>query len=65
VPHSERRDDGLSLSSPDAGILASLGVDTHSDTHVGVVLNQLGRRFGTLSAPATTAGYAELLTWVI
>jgi transposase len=52
-----------SLSSPDAGMLVSLGVDTHSDTHVGVVLNQLGRRLGTLSVPATAAGYAKLLTW--
>jgi transposase len=52
-----------SLSLPDAEMLVSLGVDTHSDTHVGVVLDQLGRRLGTLSVPATAAGYAELLTW--
>jgi transposase len=52
-----------SLSTPDAQILVSLGVDTHSDTHVGVVLNQLGRRLGTLSVPATAAGYAKLLAW--
>jgi transposase len=52
-----------SLSSPDAEIRVSLGADTHSDTHVGVVLNQLGRRLGPLSVPATAAGYAKLLIW--
>jgi transposase len=52
-----------SLSSPDAQMLVSLGVDTHSDAHVGVVLNRLGRRLGTLSVPATAAGYAKLLAW--
>ena len=52
-----------SLSSPEAEMLLTLGVDTHSDTHVGVVLNPLGRRLGTLSVPATAAGYAKLLTW--
>lgn len=52
-----------SLSSPDAGILVRLGVDTLSDIHLGVVLNQLGRRLGTSSAPARTTDYAKLLTW--
>jgi transposase len=53
----------VSLNSPDVRILVKLGVDTHSIIHVGVVLNQLGRRLGTLSAPSRTIGYAKLLTW--
>jgi hypothetical protein len=30
-----------------------LGVDAHKDTHVGVALDGLGRRLGTLSIPTT------------
>jgi len=41
----------------------TLGVDTHADVHVGVVLDQLGRVLGTLEIPTTTAGYRRLLAW--
>lgn len=39
-----------------------LGVDTHQDTHVAVVLDGIGRRLGTLSVSANTAGYRKLLS---
>jgi transposase len=47
----------------DAEALITLGVDTHADVHVGVALDQLGRRLGSRSVPTTQAGYAELLAW--
>ena len=40
-----------------------LGVDTHLDEHVAVALDGLGRRLGTLSVSANTAGYRRLLGW--
>ncbi len=41
----------------------TLGVDTHKDAHVGVALDGLGRRQGTLSVPATPEGYKKLVDW--
>jgi transposase len=40
-----------------------LGVDTHEDVHVGVVIDELGRVQGTISTPATRAGDRQLLRW--
>lgn len=40
-----------------------LGVDTHLDTHMGVVVDDLGRSQGTKAIPTTPAGSEELLTW--
>jgi transposase len=40
-----------------------LGVDTHADVHVACLLDQLGRRLGTLAIPTTRAGYQRLLEW--
>ena len=41
-----------------------LGVDTHLDTHVGVVINCQGKMIGTLASISTNAaGYLQLLTW--
>ena len=40
-----------------------LGVDTHLDLHVAVVLDQLGRRLGELTVPTTQTGYESLLSW--
>ena len=40
-----------------------LGVDTHLDVHVGVVVDQLGRVRGTRSIPVTSEGYSDLLSW--
>ena len=41
-----------------------LGVDTHLDVHVGVVIDQVGRVQGTHSIPTNAQGYEELLGWV-
>jgi transposase len=41
----------------------TIGVDTHKDLHVAAARDQLGRRLATTMAPATGAGYAQLLTW--
>jgi transposase len=40
-----------------------LGVDTHLDTHVGVVIDGVGKVLGTLTAPAELHGYRQLLEW--
>jgi len=40
-----------------------VGVDTHKDNHVAVVIDGVGGRLGHLSVPATPAGYDELVTW--
>jgi len=47
----------------DGGVRVTLGVDTHADLHVGVALDQFGRRLGTRSIATSTAGFAELLAW--
>jgi transposase len=43
--------------------IITVGVDTHKDVHVAVVLDCLGRRLGTLSVPTSPAGYKELVDW--
>ena len=40
-----------------------VGVDTHKDQHVAVVINGLGVRLDELFIDATNQGYAELLAW--
>jgi len=40
-----------------------LGVDTHLDTHVGVVIDGVGKVLGTLVAPVGLHGYQQLLQW--
>ena len=44
-----------------------LGVDTHLDFHVAMVLDhlgrRLGRRLGESKVPTTTGGYRSLLSW--
>lgn len=40
-----------------------LGVDTHLDVHVGVVIDAAGRVMGTLSVGTNRAGYQQLLCW--
>ncbi len=41
----------------------TLGVDTHLDQHAAAALDAVGRLLGTISVPATTAGYEQLLAW--
>ena len=40
-----------------------LGVDTHLDVHVGVVIDAAGRLMGTLSVGTNHDGYQQLLCW--
>jgi transposase len=40
-----------------------LGVDTHEGTHVGVLLDAVGRSLGVRRIRADEAGHAELLAW--
>src|SRR5215213_8212330 len=47
----------------DQEVRITVGVDTHADLHVGVALDQFGRRLGTRSVPTTPAGFAELVGW--
>jgi transposase len=44
-------------------VRVTLGVDTHADVHVGVALDQFGRRLGNCAVPTTPTGYAELGAW--
>ena len=41
------------------------GVDTHADTHVAAAIDHNGGLLGVESFPATEAGFAELLGWLI
>jgi transposase len=41
----------------------TVGVDTHKQVHVAAARDQLGRRLGTTVAPASRAGYGQLLAW--
>jgi transposase len=40
-----------------------LSIDTHLDTHVGVIIDYRGKWLGTLSIATNPAGYRELLSW--
>lgn len=50
-------------AEPDPRCEAILGVDTHQDQHTAVVINGLGQVLDTLEIPATSYGYAKLLSW--
>src|SRR5215210_3274529 len=47
----------------DEETLVILGVDTHSDAHVAVALDGLGKRLGHKTVLSTEAGYAALVAW--
>ncbi|MHA6793848.1 hypothetical protein ACVGVM_10110 [Pseudonocardia bannensis] len=40
-----------------------LGVDTHRDVHVAVVLTPLGGLLAAHDFPTTTTGYRDLIAW--
>jgi transposase len=40
-----------------------LGVDTHLDVHVAVLIDVVGRVVATNSVPTTTIGYEQLIEW--
>jgi len=42
-----------------------VGVDTHKDQHVAVVIDKLGARIGQLNLPTTNTGYVGLEHWAI
>jgi transposase len=42
-----------------------VGVDTHKDQHVAVLLDGLGGRLAELFLPATYSGYGELLAFCL
>ncbi|MDX3663060.1 IS110 family transposase [Streptomyces sp. ID05-26A] len=49
------------LAAQPAGVI--VGVDTHSDIHVAVAIDELGRRLGDLSVPSTLTGSRHLEAW--
>jgi len=55
----------METAATDRGAPVYLGVDTHSDAHVGAALDGAGRSLGVLKVPNTEAGYAELLGWAL
>lgn len=49
------------VASLPSGVI--VGVDTHSDVHIAVAVDELGRRLGTESFHAGLDGYAALESW--
>lgn len=48
---------------PDERIEVIVGVDTHTDTHAAVAIDQHGRRLDSIEIQANRAGYRQLLEW--
>jgi transposase len=44
-------------------VSVTVGVDTHSDAHVGVALDHVGRRLGEVAVSNDENGYRRLLRW--
>jgi transposase len=44
--------------------MIAVGVDTHKDRHIAVVLDQIGQLLGEISISASLTGYRELDAWV-
>jgi transposase len=51
------------MEQEDRQVEVILGVDTHLDVHVGVVIDAVGRVKGTLSIETNPKGYEQLLNW--
>jgi transposase len=49
---------------PDPGRPVTGGVDTHRDSHVAVVVDEIGRVLGTEAFKVNAKGYVALLTWM-
>lgn len=68
---SSRRDQVDALDHRVTNFLTSnatdvvVGVDTHSDVHVAVAIDEVGRRFGELAVPTNLAGSQRLEDWAI
>ena len=53
------------LAGTDPAPTVVVGVDTHSDVHVAVAIDRLGRRLGELSVLTTLAGSRQLEAWAV
>lgn len=51
------------MEHPEISSEVILGVDTHLDVHVGVIIDTAGRVLGTLSVGTNIDGYRQLLCW--
>lgn len=49
----------------DSGVLVTIGVDTHADTHVAVALDHLGGRLGEIVVHNEVDGYERLFEWAL
>lgn len=49
---------------PDPSRPVTGGVDTHKDTHMAVVIDEVGRVLATKEFPANAKGYAALAAWM-
>ena len=48
---------------PEERVEVIVGVDTHTDTHAAVAIDQHGRRLDSIELEANRAGYRQLLVW--
>jgi transposase len=46
-------------------VVVMIGTDSHKRTHTVVALDDVGRRIGELTVPATTDGHLKLLAWSV
>ncbi len=54
----------VSMAETDVKIELFVGVDTHKDFHVAVLLDKAGRRLADMRVTANSAGYQEVFDWV-
>jgi hypothetical protein len=55
------QEDSMSLPIEERKVI--LGVDTHLDVHVAVLIDVVGRVIATHSVPTTAIGYEQLIKW--
>jgi transposase len=60
VSGSHHREDTVSAAGQDCYVV---GVDTHLDTHTAAICDGGGRLLAEQQAPASAAGYGQLLAW--
>ncbi|MEU4995971.1 transposase [Streptomyces sp. NPDC021622] len=60
---TRQRSTSSTSTGPPARGEAVLGVDTHGEVHVAVLVCPLGQVLGAKSFPATAVGYRRLLAW--
>ena len=52
------------MSNPMERSEVILGVDTHLDVHVAVLIDVVGRVIATTTIPTTANGYEQLIDWI-